>query len=183
MEINDNQLDTDIVVDELTLLKQRATVLGIKFSPNIGVDKLREKVNSIIQAKEEEKTSTDPLVVRKRVRNEAMKLIRCRIQNLDPKKSKLPGEIITVANPYIGTVRKFVPFGEATDNGYHIPNCIYQFIKNRKFQNIRVTKNAKGEQVVHTSMVPEFAIEVLPPLTQKELQDLAKAQLAAGSIG
>lgn len=179
----ENQLEPEVVVDELTVLKQRADVLGIKYSPNIGVDKLREKINNVLAVKEEEKTSTNPNLIRKRVKAEAMKLIRCRITNLDPKKASLPGEIITVANSYIGTVRKFVPFGEVTENGYHIPYCIYLFIKNRKFQSIRTTKNAKGELVTHTALVPEFAIEVLPQLTEKELKDLAKAQMAAGSIG
>lgn len=105
-----------------------------------------------------------------------MKLVRCQITNLDPKKKDIPGEIITVANQYIGTVRKYIPFGEATIEGYHIPYCIYEFLKNRKFLSIKTRKGSNGQLVVETSWAPEFAITVLPQLTKEELKKLAAAQ-------
>ena len=40
--------------------------------------------------------------------------------DLDPKKKDLPGEVVTFANEYLGTVRVFVPFGEQTEDGWHI---------------------------------------------------------------
>jgi hypothetical protein len=97
---------------------------------------------------------------------EQMKLVRCRITNLDPKKKELGGEIITVGNEFIGTVRKFVPYGEATEDGWHIPYCIFTQLE---------------EQVTH-HWAKEFAIEVLPQLTQAELNQMAAAQAAAGIV-
>lgn len=181
--------------DELTVLKQRAKLMNISFSNNISLEKLRQKIADAQDGKEaepeQEEAGVNPLEdknkapvketeaqMRQRIRLEQTRLIRVRIQNLDPKKKDLPGEIITVANEYMGTIKKFVPFGEATDNGYHIPYCIYEFLKNRKFLNIRVTNKGKK---IEQSWVREFAIEELPQLTQEELDKLAAAQSAAGS--
>lgn len=118
---------------------------------------------------------------RRKMQKEAMALVRLRITNLDPKKSSIPGEIITVANRYIGTVRKFVPFGEQTEQGYHVPHVIYEELKARKFLSIKVLKNkATGREYTKTEYVREFALEVLDPLTAEELQELKDRQLSEG---
>jgi hypothetical protein len=120
--------------------------------------------------------------IRELMIQQEMKLVRLRITNLDPKKKDLPGEIFTVANEYLGTQRKYIPFGEVTDNGYHVPWCIYQMMKDRKFANIRTIKSANGQSRTETSLAQEFALEVLPPLTPRELEQLATAQAAAGTF-
>ena len=122
------------------------------------------------------------LSLRQHLQQEKMKLVRVRITNLDPKKKDLPGEIITVANEFLGTVRKFVPFGEVTDNGYHIPQCLYDMLKERTFVSIKTRKGPKGEQIVEHQNAREFSLEVLPPLTQEELAKLGAAQQAAGGL-
>jgi hypothetical protein len=109
-----------------------------------------------------------------------MKLVRLRITNMDPKKKELPGEIYTVANDVIGTIRKYVPFGEKTDEGYHVPYILYQMLKGRKFLSIRTVRGANGSERVEHTYANEFALEVLEPLTQDELNKLAAAQAAAG---
>jgi len=113
--------------------------------------------------------------------NPALALVRCRINNLDPKKADLPGEIITVGNSEIGVVRKFIPFGEATDNGYHIPKIVYDFLKDRKFLNITTQRGkGKGETItVKQQWLPEFSLEVLPSLSKEELEELAQQQRAS----
>ena len=196
-EVQGNDTVDEVQVDELSILKQRATLMGLKFSNNIGLEALRKKVSDAQEGitEEPEVAQVNPLETEtvapkeetrtemaRRIRLEQTKLVRIRIQNLDPKKKELPGEIITVANDYMGTVRKFVPYGEQTDNGYHVPYCIYQFLKERKFLNIRVTKGKNGRPNIQQGWVREFSIEVLPPLTQEELTNLAQAQIAAGSL-
>jgi hypothetical protein len=193
-------------VDEKSLLLQRARLMGIKFSNNISVEKLKAKIDEHMKAEENAESEPQaPVIVnapaqfippemtkqalpnqpetrqqiRDRLVREKMKLVRLRITNLDPKKKNIPGEIFTVANKYIGTVRKYIPFGEATENGYHVPYCIYEMLKARKFLHIRTVKakHGRGERV-ETSYVPEFALEVLPNLTEKELKELARMQAA-----
>ena len=131
-----------------------------------------------VSTKTAEKPKT-PMTLRQEMIQEQMKLVRVRITNLDPKKKDLPGEIFTVANRYIGTVRKYIPYGEVTDNGYHIPLCIYTQLEERKFLNIKTRKGKNGTPIIESQYVREFALEVLPQLTPDELATLAASQAAA----
>lgn len=184
--------------EQLKVLKKRADQIGVKYSNNIGLETLAERINNKLEGKEQkpEEEAPPPLVkpedagkpapktLREKLVQENMKLVRIRITCLDPKKKEWPGEIITVANEYLGTVRKYVPFGEATEEGYHVPYCIYKYLKARKFLNIRTYKDRKNQNQikVESNWVPEFAIEVLPQLTKEELAKLAAAQSAAGGL-
>ena len=182
---------------ELDMLKSRAKLMGITFSNNIGLDALKAKIEEHKQASvtktqineqqpeaqtENQKKKGKTLSLRAHLQKEKMKLVRLRITNLDPKKKDLPGEILTTGNEYLGTVRKFVPFGEATDNGYHVPYCLYEMMRDRKFLSIKTRKGPKGQTIVEQQMVREFALEILPPLTEAELARLSTAQQAAGGI-
>lgn len=122
------------------------------------------------------------LSLRKYLQQEKMKLVRLRITNMDPKKKDLPGEIFTVANEFLGTVRKFIPFGEQTDNGFHVPYCLFEQLRDRRFLNVRTRKGPHGTPVVESTYVKEFALEVLPPLTTEELARLSASQAAAGGL-
>ena len=75
-----------------------------------------------------------------------------------------------------------MPFGEATDNGYHVPYCLYEMMRDRKFLSIKTRKGPKGQTIVEQQMVREFALEILPPLTEAELARLSAAQLSAGGV-
>lgn len=188
--------------DELTVLKERARLMGITFSNNIKIETLRERIAAKLAgeqdapAEEEEviakpnplsaeadTPTARPKTLAEQLHETQMRLVRCRITCLNPSKKDLPGEILTVANEYIGTVRKYVPFGEVTDEGYHLPYCIYTALEERRFQNIRTVKDRRtGATRVESNWAKEFAIEVLPQLTQEELERLAQAQIAAGSV-
>lgn len=215
-DLNQEQSDDLQMPSELDLLKQRATLMGITFSNNIGEETLRQRIadkqaeldaaasgtentgeeGDTVQQEQgevnaleagasskEEVTTERPLTLREKIRLEQMRLVRVRITCLDPKKKDLPGEILTVANEYLGTVRKFIPFGEVTDDGYHIPYCLYKMLDARKFLNIRTFKDRRtGTVRVESGYVKEFALEVLDPLTPAELAKLATAQKAAGSV-
>lgn len=193
--------EQDVVTkDELTMLKERANVMGVTFSNNIGIEALRKRIDDKLagmntdEVPEAEtnaftgattKTEVGSKAVTPTLRqylfDENMKMVRVKITNLDPKKREWPGEIKTVANKYIGTVRKFIPFGDATDEGYHIPQCIYKMLKRCKYQDIKVVKK-NGKETVTSRWVSEYAIELLPPLSQEELRQLATAQQAVGSV-
>lgn len=190
--------------DEMTMLKQRATMMGIPFSNNIGIETLRQKIADKMSSTSNppsddisEIPSTDvpslndpanptpkKETLRQRLTRENMRLVRLRITNMDPKKKDLPGEIFTVANNFLGTVSKFIPYGEITEDGYHVPYILYKNLKTRKFLNIRTFKDKKNGNVikVEQNWALEFALEVLPPLTKDELARLGTAQLAAGGL-
>lgn len=195
----DNPLTEAEQPSELDVLKARAKIIGVTFSNNISVDTLREKIRAKLAGE-----ATDEVVqptvevnalspentpkaktptLREYMASEQLKLVRLRITNLDPKKKDIPGEIITVANEYLGTVRKYVPFGEVTDSGYHVPHCIYTELESRRFLNIRTVKDPRtGTNSVQSTMAREFALEILPQLTKVELERLAATQAAAGTF-
>lgn len=208
-----NALDADAAIDQIdekASLKLIADQMGITYSNNITVEKLKEKIQEkrdAINNASAPATSTEnigasasgaqvnplaspnaeelpekPLTLRQHLQQEQMKLIRCRITCMDPKKADLTGEIFTVANEYLGTVRKFVPFGEITDNGYHIPYCIYQMMLSREFLQIRTVKKSGGRQETKTAYVREFSIDVLPDLTKAELTALGNMQASRGDV-
>lgn len=174
-----------ITMDELDLLKQRADTLGIKYSPNIGVDTLKAKIEEKLNGSdkttepEAELTATQAAAkLRHDLKMSEMALVRLRIANLNPDKKDLQGEIFTVSNKYVGTVRKYIPYGERTDNGWHVPNILYKQLKARKFLQTRVIQHKDGNTEVQQKWVPEFALEVLPQLSQEELNELAATQRA-----
>lgn len=169
--------------DELKSLQERATKMGIKFRSNTGKEKLRELINDTINGKKpvEEPEVEEETLAQKRVRlkKEALKLVRCRIVCMNPNKKEWPGEVITVSNSFI-SAKKFVPFN--LDEGYHIPQIIFDMLKERKCQVFVKKKSRHGVPMVEGKLINEFAIEVLPPLTEQELKDLAQRQAMAGSI-
>lgn len=184
-------------------LMQKLRELNIKFSPNSGIDTLRAKYEaafnsgsntsaasisgssseSTVLSGSEENTSMKSEIINpksafEKAWQENMKLIRCSIRNNNPNKEGMHGEIITFANPIIGKVSKYVPWDEA-GNSYHIPVCIYKILKRRKYLSInsRVDRNS-GRIIVERTFKPEFTLEILPPLTTEELNELKKRQLA-----
>lgn len=192
--------------NELDLLKMQAQQLGISYKGNIGVESLRARIKAKLEGTEEEggeeeeadtaseNQAPDAPTGKKLTKAEQeqkfrddqardeLKLIRVRVACLNPNKAQLRGEIITVANKYVGTVRKFIPFGEDSDAGYHVPAILLRELRSRKFNSVKTTKGDKGQMIVTQRLVPEFSIEELEPLTQEELDKLAAVQQAALSM-
>jgi hypothetical protein len=171
------QADVELAEDELTLLKDRAKLMGIKFSNNIRIESLREKIEAKIAGEEmpadepinkvnplaavgaaQEAPPVRELTLREILVKDQMKLVRLRIQNLDPKKKDLPGEVLCVATEFLGTVKKYIPYGEASDEGYHVPYCIYTELESRRFQNVRTyTDKDTGQIRIESYWAREFS--------------------------
>ena len=177
-------------LDELTLLKQRAQTLGIKFHPSIGLESLRSKVSAALTGEDAEEAAEEPvpeapaaesrIQMRDRLRKEASALVRVRVTCMNPNKKEWKGEIFTASNSIVGTFRKYVQFN--TEEGWHVPQIILNMIKARQFQTFYTIKNERGVAVRKGKLVPEFAVEVLPPLTEKELLELSRRQALAGGV-
>ena len=201
-EVTNETNDTnEATPDELTLLKQRATQMNITFHPNIGVDKLKAKIEAKMSGGKEpevEEEITEPKVTpgapvklnmkketvqerNRRLKRTAEKLIRVRITCMNPNKKDWSGEIITVSNKAIGTIRKFVQFD--AEDGYHVPNAIYLQLIERKCQVFVTGRDSRGNKVRKSKMIKEYGIEVMDQLTPKEIDDLAKRQALSHSIG
>lgn len=188
-------------LSELDHLKAKAKFMGLSHSPNIGVDALRKKINDHVAGIPEAPAVQEQLIVtqqapaprveteaernariREEVRSDALRLVRLRITNMNPDKKELHGEIMTVANRFLGEVKKYIPFDEAASEvGYHVPYCLYLMMKDRTFLQKKTRKDARHPGQIHVDQrwVKEFALEVLDPLTPEELNQLAAAQAAA----
>lgn len=187
-------------VSELDTLKQRADLMGINYHPSIGLEKLKEKVNGQLNKDaivEDDKASMNDdgklppivefltnaefsrLTLRRRRKN-AGSLVRVRVVCMNPNKKDWEGEIFSVGSAKLGTFKKFVPFN--AEDGWHIPQIMLDMIKERKCSVFHTVKGPKGEKMRKAKLVPEFSVEILPPLTKEELKDLAQKQAMAHSI-
>ena len=180
--------DTQELPDELTTLKARADMLGVKYHPSISLEKLRDKVNAAVEgAPEVQDTSAEVTAQaeteeqeRARIRREANELMRINITCMNPAKSEWDGEIITAGNSLVGSFTKFVPFN--TTEGYYVPRIIYHVLKDRQCQVFVTKRDDRGNSYKQGKLIPEFNISILPIHTLEEMQELAQRQAMAKAI-
>lgn len=180
-------MSEDLKQDELETLKARADQMGIKYHPSIGVASLKEKIQEALDAakadnettteKGSDKTPANETANARRLRKkrEAEQLVRVMVTNMNPHKKDWEGEIFTAGNNIVPTIRKFVPYGVE----WHVPRIILNMIKERKCQVFVTRKDGKGGTIREGKLIPEFNVAELPPLTEKELKELAQRQAMA----
>lgn len=199
MELNEMNIDQ---------LKAFADEKGIKYNNRIGEDNLRIKVENALKApdtpddtsdiSEVETTSTDssetqgappePTVKKPRVKSskeiflerkkKANELVRIRVACMNPNKKDWPGEIISVGSAKLGTYKKYVPF----NTPWHVPNIILNAIRDRNCSIFYTVKSPRGDKVRKARQIKEFNVEIMEPLSNKEIKDLADQQAISGSI-
>ena len=175
--------------DELTVLKERATKMNLKFHPNIGLDTLRLKVKEAMEGDKPPEPQDDSPIVKKdettgekrvRLTKKASRLVRVNVTCMNPNKKEYEGEIFTVSNSFVGTHKKFIPFN--TTDGWHIPHIIYQQIINRKCQVFVTKKGPNGQKTRKGKLIKEYSVAVLPDLSQEEIDQLEIKQAVGNSI-
>ena len=112
------------------------------------------------------------------VEKKALKLIRCRISCNNTNKRNLKGEIFTARNAFVNEIKKFIPFNVAT----HIPQILYNVIKEKFMQVFYEEKNPKGFSIKRSRLMPEYNVEILPAITKQELEAIKQRQLADKTI-
>lgn len=170
---------------ELIELKEKADLMGIKYSKKISIEALKQKINEHVEnANLANESKQEILKIKEQIFKENMKLVRCRITCLDPNRDNLKGEFITVANSYLGTVTKFVPYNTPAAEAYHLPYIIYKRLKKLKYAKREATDKLSPNDTFTDNYVmrPAFNVDVLEPLTEKELNELALVQARTGSI-
>ena len=171
--------DQDLVMDELATLKARADMLGITYHPSIGVEKLKEKISAVTsnQPKEPETVVGD---VKNDPKADALRLIRIRLQCMNPAKKEWEGEIISVGNSVVGTVKKYIPFN--ADEGWHVPKMLFDYLNEKQCQVFVTVNDGRGNSIRKGKLIKEFSIEVLPPLTADELKEMARRQALGRNV-
>ncbi|WQA18390.1 hypothetical protein [Pseudomonas phage vB_Pae_TUMS_P11] len=209
--LSEAPLESPDTRSELEVLQEKATALGIAFRSNTGVEKLREKINAVLNDEavgdEEEDEATEATSsipkpsaeagaaalkaaeaprpktegeLRRDRRMAAHRLIRCRITCHNPNKNDWDAEYFSIGNDEIGTIRRLVPF----EVDWHVPEALLNFIKSKQYQHFyTVTEQTPmGPQKVRRSKsVREFSVEILPQLSEDELESLRKQQAVNGS--
>lgn len=173
-------LDQKESYNEKEALMARADKLGISYSNNIGLETLRKRIEAKLdgadKAEEEEEVKHTPSPLQKK-RKEALQLVRVNITSMENTKNNLSGEIFTVSNNVIGTVKRYIPFGQ----DWHIERIFLDTLREKQFQRFTSVNTTNGS-VRRAMLVPAYAIQELPPLTEKELDELRKSQMARNSI-
>ncbi len=186
---------------EIQILKERAKVMGITHSPNIGVDALRAKVVAHlndepipeevaeVKAPRKGRDEVDPkryvpqetvLQMKARLRREANRLVRVRVMNRNPAMKDYTGDWYCVGNAIVGDIRKFVQYD--TEDGFHVPYIIYLHLCEKEYQVFIEGKDSKGRPLITCKNVKELSVELMDPLTEDELHDLAQRQILNKSI-
>lgn len=168
---------------EIKALQEKCDELGIKYHHMHGEQKLRELIDAheVESAPEipEEPVVPIPAEQFRRERQayhkkEANRLVRCRIQCLDPQKKDWPGEMISVGSAKLGTFKKYVPFN--TGQPWHVPKIIFDMLKERQCSFWYTYTNKLGHKLRRAKQGNAFALEVLPPLTPEELKNMSVEQ-------
>jgi hypothetical protein len=177
---------------EQTPVRDRADELGIKYHHNASDETIEKLIDSHQETEDpvegllplnecqplDEKQYKRKYPKQAADRKKAGRLIRCRIQCMNPAKKDWPGEIFSVGSAKLGTFKKFVPFN--SPEPYHIPKIIYDMLVEKKCTVFYTETDQRGNKTRKGRLVNEFAIEVLEPLTKQELDELARRQALAG---
>lgn len=159
-------------------LKKQADELGINYKENISENTLRKRIALHIkdtyeaEIKHEENEKLDKL------QKDNMKLIHIILTPNDPTKQSLAGEVFSVGNSVLGTVTRYIPFGE----NWLIEELLYKTIKEKEYQLLTSKPDSKGNISTVSKMTPAYSIQVLPLPTPDEINDLARIQQARKSL-
>ena len=190
--IMSNEIQEDSVPSEMVALKKRADLMGLTYHPNIGLDKLKAKVSNALGDEGLDTTSKSKdieYLTEKEFKDIELKgrkrraglLVRVNVTCMNPNKKEWEGEIFSVGSAKLGTFKKYIPFN--TSDGWHIPHIMYEAMKERKCSVFHTVKDQLGNKIRKSRLIPEFSIDVLPPLDKQGLKDLAQRQALANSTG
>lgn len=184
--------------EQLEIAKNKAIKLNIQFHPSIGLSKLQEKIDEVLNTPIKEAKLPPPTASNTKdaipfpkkglskaerltaKRDDAARLVRIRVSCMNPNKKEWEGEVFTVSNSVVGTHKKYIPFNN--EEGWHVPNIIYKHMLERECQIFIKTKGPRGEKVKKGKIIKEFSIELMDQLTKEELQELAIQQAMANNI-
>lgn len=149
-----------------------------------GTDTPVQVANAIVKATENSATGETVYALnetanqkRLRLRRDANEQVRIRVTCMNPNKKDWHGEIFTVGNAAVGTLKKFIPFN--AEEGWHVPRMMLQVMQERQCQIFVNGKAKNGIKIRESKLIKEFAIEILPSLTDAELKELARRQAMA----
>lgn len=212
VDLTETQDEEVLGPTELESLIERAELLGLKYDKRWGVEKMRELVNTAVNAEANQlpdlKAAAETAVTtntevsmeqlqaavaaapavpktetlsekRYRLRQEANKLVRVHIMNMNPARKEWESDTYTVGNAYIGTITRTIPFNV----DWHVEQALLNVLQERECNVFTQKKNPNtGHTETKMRRIKELHIAILPDLTETELKELARRQaMAAGN--
>lgn len=110
------------------------------------------------------------------LKKELSKLVRVTVSPRDSKEELKGGFILKTGNNILGSVTKYIPYNSIEP--YHISYIAYKCLQDKKLQIFKSKQNKFGETVNEPVSVNAYNIVVHNPLTESELAELSKVQLA-----
>lgn len=186
--------ETTTTPTELEILKQRADQMGITYHPSIGVDALREKVAAKLNGTPEptqnitvninSEFTPSPAALKfaeeqnnNYIRKQALRLVRVNITCMNPNKKEWDSELFSVQNDIL-SAKRLVPFNK----DWHVEQCILDMIEDRVCTAYKERKDQFGRKHTDPYPIKEYAVRILPPLTEDELEDLRHQQAIRGGV-
>ena len=201
-QVEQTEMEAAEKAAQLSALKSQADLLDVKYAQNIGAETLAERVRAAKEKlqpteavegeKEPDLVVTDPethkqVVVPADIESKyavfhAKQLIRVSVTCVNPAKADIPSDLYTVYSSSLGRVSQVIP--HQAPKGTHIPRCLVDFLKTKKFLAFRPTGLKKGEVGCNREYVEmnEFIIRELPPLTFDEFKSIVERQDRAAAI-
>lgn len=107
-------------------------------------------------------------------------LVHCKVVCMNPNKREWAGEILSVGSAKLGTWKRYVPF----NTEWHVPKILFDMMSEKKCTIFQNGKDERGHPTKKSVLINEYNIEVLDPLTKKELEELRiKQAMAKGNPG
>lgn len=168
--------------EALKEMKKQADDMGIKYSPNIGVDKLQDKINKAIIKKAKAPTPKKAGATKEerqtRKRKEAFELVRVKVSCYDPTMKGKSGTYIMASNSLIGTVRKFIQFNKP----WLMPRILVNVMEESKYQAWVDGKSQFGITQKLSAIENRYTVTRLAQLTPQELENISKRQAVTSSL-
>jgi hypothetical protein len=185
----------DIENMDIEDVKAELTGRGIKMHHKTNAIKLRKTLQDDVDKNdtkvpvEVESSPVQPAKAEKKsvkkstmtLEEKCMHLKRIIVTPNDPELSGHSGLVFTVMVSAVNNgkaIKKYVPFNN--EEGWHVPNVIVNQIANAEMQKFRSVKAPNGDTVLQPYQAKKYNVQVLPDLTQKEIDKLAAAQAARG---
>lgn len=170
--------------ESIAKFKTRLDVLNVKYSEDATMEELiqlyKDKMESLSTTVKPDEVED---LIREYNRKQAQRLVRVSISCMNNAKTDLKGQWFTIRNRTIGVMREFVPYNtDAMAAGWHIPLAMYKNLRERVYYPAITKKGKHGIDEVAGTAQKEFNIVVLEPLTQDEIDEIAKHQRANNTI-
>lgn len=182
----------DIENMDIEDVKAELTGRGIKMHHKTNAIKLRKTLQDDVDKNDtkvpvEVKSSpVKPAKVKKKpemtLEEKCLHLKRIIVTPNDPEMSGHAGLVFTVLVSSVNNgkaIKKYVPFNN--EEGWHVPNIIYNQIANAEMQKFKSVKTTNGDTILQPYQSKKYNVQVLPDLTQKEVDKLAASQTARGN--